>query len=214
MKLALIKERLTKTPPPPTFLESLQKLLERPQPPYDIKIGTIFNALAGRGYPALIVIFSLPFCLPVTIPGFSTPFGIILALIGLRIALGRHPWWPKWILEKSLSGHHADVIIEKTITTVKWLQRFVRPRLVFLASYPILHRMHGVLIFMLSSLLALPLPIPFTNMLSSIPILCIGIGLLEDDGMSIIVGYLLALICFGVFVGLFMFGNQLWTANA
>ncbi len=208
MKFSELKKKLRKSIPTPTFLEALQTLLDRPPEQYDLKIGTIFSTLAGRGYPALIVIFSLPFCLPITIPGFSTPFGIVLALIGLRIALGRHPWWPKWVLQKTLHGNHVNLIVEKTIKTVKWLQKLVRPRWVFLTNNPLLHRMHGALIFFLSALLSLPLPIPFTNMLSAFPILCVGIGLLEDDGLAIVLGYLLALLCFGIFVGLFLFGKN------
>jgi len=208
MRFHRIRAKLAQLPRPLTFLESLQKILQRPKEQFDMELGHIFNILAGRGYPALIVVCSLPFCLPITIPGLSTPFGSVLALMGLRIALGQRPCWPQWILKKQVKGHHVDLIVEKTIAAVKWLQHIVRPRLVFLTTTPILHRAHGVLIFLLSILLALPLPIPFTNTLSAIPIFCLGMGLLEDDGLSILTGYLLSTISFMIFAGLFLFGKS------
>jgi hypothetical protein len=50
-----------------------------------------------------MLLFSLPFCQPIQIPGFSTPFGILLAFIGLRIAFGHRVWFPKKLLEKKIS---------------------------------------------------------------------------------------------------------------
>jgi hypothetical protein len=48
-------------------------------------------------------------------------------------------------------------------------------------------------------ILALPLPIPLTNVLAAIPILILGFGLLEEDGIAIVIAYFFALICFTAF---------------
>jgi hypothetical protein len=42
----------------------------------------------------LVIILVLPFCQPIPLPGFSTPFGIALMIFGFRIALRQRPWLP------------------------------------------------------------------------------------------------------------------------
>lgn len=173
-----------------------------------ITIRQICLHLSGRGIGALITLISFPFCLPVSIPGLSTPFGLILAFLGLRVAFAKKPWWPEWILNKEVSFETFELIIKKTLSIAKSLQRVLKPRLIPLVTHPIIHRVHGFLIFSLAFLLALPLPIPLTNMLTAIPIFCLGLGLLEDDGVAIIVAYLLSLICFIAFGLIIYFGGM------
>lgn len=190
-----------------SFIDLLQLILEKTKEGDEIKLRQMFEILSGKGYAALLIVLSFPFCIPIQIPGFSTPFGIILGFLGLRIAFAKHPWWPKWILDKKFSSQHVEMLIQKAIKVVRILQKVLHPRLVILTKNPIAHRMHGLLVFVLSVLLSLPLPIPFSNMLAAFPILFIGLGLLEDDGVSIIIGYFLACVCFSAFLALFLFGK-------
>lgn len=190
----------------PSFVDSLGIILNLSKTVEEIKIRQILEILSGKGYPALLIIFSLPFCFPIQIPGFSTPFGIILGLIGLRIAFGRKPWLPDWILDKSFKSHSIEKVVAKTISGVVYMQKLLHPRLLVFTQNPIFHRLNGLLIFFLAVLLSLPLPIPFTNLISAIPILCFGLGLLEDDGVAILIGYLLTILCFIYFFIIFLFG--------
>ena len=45
-------------------------------------------ALKGRGVPMLLLMLALPFCL-VPVPGLSTPFGLAVLLIGIRLRFDR-----------------------------------------------------------------------------------------------------------------------------
>lgn len=175
----------------PTFLESLLSLLKLADETPFISVKTIFSILSNKGYAALFIILSLPFCFPIQIPGFSTPFGVILAILALRFTFARQLWWPDRILNKEIDSHKVSAVVQKTIQAVVYLKKITRPRLRVLTQNTLLHRIHGITIFILSLLLLLPLPIPFTNMLTALPIFCFGVGLLEDDGIFIIVGYIL-----------------------
>lgn len=192
-----------------SFLDALNLILKETTLSAEIEMNQIISILAGKGYAALLVIFTLPFCFPIQIPGFSTPFGITLALLGLRIGLGMQPWWPQFILTKKLSSKTIKKIAENTIGVVTKLRRITHPRLFFFTKNPICHRINGFLISVLSIFLSLPLPLPFTNLVSALPIFFIGIGLLEDDGLFIIIGYFLSLICFAYFIALYFFGAYL-----
>lgn len=189
-----------------SFLESLEEILVITRQSDSIKFSHLLHILAGKGYAASLIILILPFCFPIQIPGFSTPFGIMLAFIGLRIAFGKKPWWPKWILEKTIQSKHLIPIIEKTMVTVKYLQKILHPRLVALTQNPIAHLCNGLLIFLLGAFLALPLPIPFTNLFPAFPILFIGLGLLEDDGVFILIGYLLGMLFLLFLLKILVFG--------
>ncbi len=86
--------------------------------------------------------------------------------------------------------------------------KFWRPRIKALVNNPTFHRLNGILVFFLGLILALPLPIPMTNLLAASPILCLGLGLLEDDGVFILISYALALVCFSAFATLFFWGKS------
>lgn len=191
-----------------SFLELLQLIASKAKDTGGMTLKQIFVILSGKGYAALLILCSIPFCLPIQIPGFSTPFGIILGFIGVRIAFGKHLWWPSWILQKSLSSDQITTLVNAATGTIQKLQKVLHPRLLVLTQHPGCYRLHGMLVCLLAFFLALPLPIPFTNLLAAWPILFIGLGLLEDDGYAIMVGYFLAMICFTAFVLLFFLGAQ------
>ena len=55
-----------------------------------------------RGHNALLIFLALPFVTPVPLPGFSTPFGLVIALLGLRMALGLGLALPQRFTERKL----------------------------------------------------------------------------------------------------------------
>jgi len=199
-----MKQRQKFSPPP--FLVMLQQIYDVSLDVKKISLQQMFTHLSGRGYAAILIIFTLPFCLPIQIPGVSTLFGLVLAFIGLRVCLGRELWWPHWILKKEIESVHLQKWLLETIKIVKMIQKILHPRLIMLTQNHFFHRLHGFMIFVLALLLALPLPIPLTNLLCAFPLLFIGMGLLEDDGLFIIIGYILAFTCFSVFTAIFIFG--------
>ena len=190
----------------PSIQEALHTLLEKAQGK-PVFFSTVLEELKGRGYPALLVLIGLPFCLPIQIPGLSTPFGLFLAFIGLRIAFGKRVHLPNWLLSKQIPYDTLKKIVETMNKGLVWGRHLLRPRLVMLVQHSWLHCCHGLFVTMLSLILALPLPIPFTNLLTAIPIVLIGLSLLEDDGVVLILAYLLVLASLLIFFGLFYLGN-------
>lgn len=169
-------------------------------------------ALEGKGHAAMITVLSLPFSQPIQIPGLSVPFGIVLFYSGLRIAFAQKPWLPGWLMAKKIPAATAMGLLEGLRKMSRWTEKILHPRWAFLCRRPALHRFHGILIAFLSILLALPLPIPFSNMLAAVPILLLGLALLEDDGLFLVAGYLAAIPCILFFGVLFLFGPKAVTA--
>ncbi len=191
-----------------SFLQMLDCLLDLAKKQKKIQIKEIFSILQGKGYAALLILFSLPCSFPVQIPGFSTPFGIILCFLGLRLIFSHHIWWPEWILKKELNSDHVIIAVEKVKKIFLIVQKGTTPRLKSLSQNTVLRRVNGLLVAMLAAFLALPLPIPLSNMLAALPILFLGLGLLEEDGVIILFSYFLFLVgCLGV-IFLFVFGAE------
>lgn len=166
-----------------------------------LTVTEVLNILAGRGYPLLLTLFVLPFCQPIQIPGFSTPFGILIIFIGLRIAFGHRVWLPKFILNKTLSKEAIHKISQKGLWLTKKLTKFTRPRWEFMSRHPLFHMISGIVISLLGLVLALPLPIPLSNIVVSWAILFISMGLFEDDGFFIILGYTIGAVSFLILFG-------------
>lgn len=193
---------------PCPFLEALQNLLKLSKESPSISVKTIFSILEDKGYAALFIILSLPFCLPIQIPGVSTPFGLLLAFLAIRFTFSKSLWCPEWILNKEFSSEKVGLVTQKTIKVVDYLKKITWKRLPLLTQNPIFKCINGMFIFLLALLLLLPLPIPFTNMLTAFPIFCLGIGLLEEDGVFILIGYFLTFVCFLLFIGVFFLGKS------
>jgi len=157
-------------------------------------IGELFSSLKKKGYPFLVVLLALPFCQPIQIPGFSTPFGIFLIIIGLRMAFGRRIWWPKWILKKEISSNLLKKVINKSLGFIRFLKRFTYPRLTWICLNPQWYYLHGCFIALMGFYLALPLPIPFSNFLAAWSLFFIGLGLMDEDGLFVILGYVIGIL--------------------
>jgi hypothetical protein len=155
-----------------------------------------------------MAVLSLPFCFPIQVPGLSTPFGFILIFSGLRIAFGQAPWLPGWLMVREIPKPTALGLLKG----LRWIavpaEKILHPRLPGLCRNVALHRTNGMLVAFLAILLALPLPIPFSNLLAAVPILLISLALLEDDGAFLIAGYLAAIPCVVFFGALFLYGPK------
>lgn len=160
-----------------------------------LTIEKILSLLSGKGFPVLIIFLAIPFCLPIQIPGLSTPFGIVIGLLSLRMIIAHKPWLPKTVLSKELSYHSIEKIVNTTKTMALKMQKYFHPRFVVLVENPWLYKLHGIMICYMALILALPLPIPLSNLLAGYAIVFIAIGLVEDDGLMILLGYLMVLFC-------------------
>ncbi|WP_213105137.1 exopolysaccharide biosynthesis protein [Candidatus Protochlamydia amoebophila] len=196
-----MKERIN------VFAESLQTLLLDAKEK-GMTIESLIRNLAKKGQAVLLVLLSLPFCQPIQIPGFSTPFGILLIFIGLRIGFGHQIWLPKWILGKKIPYSVLERIAKLALKVTNKLRYFVYPRLPNLVKNPILLIFHGLMIAILGFVLALPLPIPLSNILAAYPLLIFGLAILEDDGAAILIAYGLSLVCLTILAGLIWLGKE------
>ncbi len=181
-------------------LESSILILQQEAKAKALTISEILGVLSGKGRPLVLILLSLPFCQPVQIPGLSIPFGLAIALIGLRLVFGKHVWLPKKILSTSVSAHTIKKITDKTLSLVRKIKPWIHSRLVWMCRSSFMEKGNGFIIFILGIFLSLPLPIPLSNLTAAWSICLIALGILEDDGVFVLIGYLVSLLTIAFFL--------------
>lgn len=146
-----------------------------------ISLGDVFDRFGEKGFGLLLVVLSLPSALPVPAPGYSTPFGIILAFLALQMMSGRSaPWAPQWARSRRFEGDRAAAIFDGGRAFFQRAERLIRPRLQWINSRRGVPLM-GIVVLAMSCLMILP--IPLTNTAPAMVVFLIGVGLTEDDGL-------------------------------
>lgn len=182
--------------------DSLEEVLALTKRSSHVTFRDLFSKLKGKGAAFLLILFSIPFCAAIPLPGLSTILGFLIAFLGIRITFGQKMWWPKWILNKKIASRKVNRIIRTTIKVMKKFHHLFSARLTILSKNRFFHSFNGVLVFLFAILLAIPVPIPLMNLFTALPIFFIGLGLLYDDGVCILISYLFVFIAALFFLGL------------
>ena len=154
-----------------------------------VTIRELLYVLRGRAYMLLVILLTLPFLLPLPLPGLSTPFGFAIIVVCLRLALGQRPWLPKSIQRRELPAGFIPRLLDLAAKIIGWLERVLRPRWLVLTEHALILQLHALVMVAAAAILLLPLPIPFSNGLPAWAILLLACGLLERDGWAIFLGY-------------------------
>lgn len=176
-----------------------------------LTIGEIIHHLSGKGRDIILILLSLPFCQPIQIPGLSTPFGVLIAFFGLRMAFGKRVWLPKQLLAKQVSKEKIEKIIDNGLFLIRKAKPLIHTRLNWVCESPFMKIMNGIMICILGLFLALPLPIPLSNLSAAWAIFLIAIGLLEEDGVFVLIGYFVTLVTFGILLGMALAAKKIFT---
>jgi hypothetical protein len=149
-----------------------------------VAIGELKEALQGRAFGALMLIFAFPNILP-SPPGLAGILGLPLVFLSAQMMAGRPPWLPQFIANRSMPRSSFAAVFDRAAPWVARAERMLRHRLAFLTWGPSQQAL-GAVCLMLSLLLMLP--VPFGNMAPSIAICLIALGVLERDGVWVIAG--------------------------
>jgi len=183
-------------PRPRKLSEELAELRERfaLRP---VTLREVIYTLRGRAYHLLLILLALPFITPIPLPGLSTPFGLPIAFIALRLTLGQRPWLPMKLQRKELPPGFFAKVFTVAAGVIRILEKLLRPRLAPLTGSTLLLQLHALVLLLAALTLLLPLPIPFTNSFPAWAILLLAGGLLgRTGGAPLSVG--LGVFCGGV----------------
>jgi hypothetical protein len=168
-----------------------------------VTLREVIYVLRGRAYLLLVMLLALPFLTPIPLPGLSTPFGLAIAAVALRLALGQRPWLPMKLQRRELPPGFFGRLFFVAGRMIRFLEKFLRPRLTWLTDTGFLLQLHALLMLVAALALLLPLPIPFTNTFPAWAIVLMAGGLLERDGAFVCASYVVfaAGVLYFVFLG-------------
>lgn len=154
----------------------------------DLTYEKLVEALGVRAFGLAILFFSLPAILPFSaIPGVALIFSVPIMLFALQM-IGKRPflWLPKSIASKTISHEHIVKMIHIATPILKTLERFSKPRWIWMTGQ-MMEVINGIVLFCLALLLILP--IPLSNAIFGGIIILFSLGTVEKDGLFIVLGY-------------------------
>lgn len=161
----------------------------------NIKIGTLLKSIDSGGFALLNLIFSIILMIPLP-PPIAIIAGLIVMFLSFQMIIGmKEVWLPKFITEKSIKRSTLTVIVEKSTIYLYKLERFTRRRFTFVSN-PITERIIGAFIFFLAGITLTP--IVFANTIPGLAIILISFGMINKDGLMVIIGFIVGI--FSIFV--------------
>lgn len=179
-------------PPEPrrAFSEVLEDLARRPAP--RLTLGEIVEAFGERGFGALILIIALISLFPWP-PGSKAILSVPIVLLSLELAFQRdRVWLPRWTLSRGLSRQTFGQALARVMTPIRFVERLSRPRMPWLTG-EIADVVTGLTCVCLAVMMALP--VPFGDLLPGVTLIVLGLGVMQRDGVAILLGALGAVAC-------------------
>lgn len=177
-------------------------------------LGELVRRMHQTGFGLIVIFICLPFLQPLPLGGLSTVLGPFVALLGVQLARGRKELvLPAWIAERRLDLKVIHLLLGAARQFFSLADKLARPRWKALARN---ERAAGAGIALSGALLSLPFPIPLSNMICAGPAALLALGVLEEDGLLALLGWLGLALSIAFHLGLVLLGSEgaraLWRA--
>ena len=162
-----------------------------------ITVEEIVQRFGRRAFGGILFAFSIPNLLPLP-PGSSSVLGLPLVLGAPQLMVGSdHLWLPRSVGTKGVDRAALSKGFDKLLPRLAKLERLLAPRLGWLfGTWG--DRVVGLVCTLLA--LVLILPIPLGNLLPALAIALMSLGLMQRDGIVLLLGYATAAVSAGVLV--------------
>ncbi|MGH8852816.1 MAG: exopolysaccharide biosynthesis protein [Telluria sp.] len=180
--------------------------LIRNLPRNGITLSELVHQVGNEGLLILTALLTLVFLLPVSIPGVSTVFGAAILLIGASRLFGRELWIPAKLRHRMIGTRKLRPALRKALPWLQKIERVSKPNRIqwLVAEGPVEH-LNNLSMILGAVLLMMPFGlIPFSNTLPAVALLFLAIGLLQRDGVCVLLGYIsnfATIVYFGVLIG-------------
>lgn len=161
-------------------------------PANKVTLAEIRDRLGQDGLLLLTAFLTIIFLIPVSIPGVSTVFGGAILAIGASRLMNSNLWLPERLLQRELPAEKLRTGLNKGVVWFHRLEVISRPhRLRYLTGNGLVGVLNNCALTLGAILLMAPFGlIPFSNTLPALAILLFAIGLLQRDGVCILLGHL------------------------
>lgn len=150
-----------------------------------LTLGEIVEAFGERGFGALILIIALVSLFPWP-PGSKAILSVPIILLSLELAFQRDSvWLPRWTLKRGMDRKTFGRALGRVIRPIRFVERLSRPRMHYLTG-EIADVVTGLVCVFLAVMMALP--VPFGDLLPGVTLIVLGLGVMQRDGVAIIIG--------------------------
>ncbi|HKR98239.1 MAG TPA: exopolysaccharide biosynthesis protein [Candidatus Dormibacteraeota bacterium] len=199
----LTRDRGAQSAPRRTASEELERWLNSDG---DKTLGSIIELFEEKSFALLFILLLGVSALPLPTGGATHVFEIVAMLLAVELIAGRGQiWLPERWRRLRLAGPNQQRFINRLMKTIRWLERFSRPRASYLFGHRLSNLVFGVLV--LAGSVAAFLAPPFTGLdtLPSLGVVLLSIGVLLED---------LAIVVLAVVVGVAGAGLELILGRA
>ncbi|MGB3027178.1 exopolysaccharide biosynthesis protein [Paradevosia shaoguanensis] len=160
------------------------------QPDAKITCNSLIELLGGKSHALAILVFSLLNLLPGP-PGYSVVIGLAIMAFSVMMMADRPIRLWSFVGDRRLPLGLMLKLLEFLARFTRVISRFSKARFTWMASRGFLPFV-AIFAFLLGG--AMLFPIPFTNTLPSLGLAIICVGILNKDGVAMMLGTVIALI--------------------
>jgi hypothetical protein len=158
-------------------------------------LNQVIDRTGGRGPFALLIVLSLPFVTPVSLPGISNILGVVMCVIAWKLLRGVPAHLPKRVGERPMQHDRMTKILRVSARVLAFIEKWARPRRSPWLAWRPVRLANAAAVGVMALMLALPIPptIPLSNMLPGYSIILLAMSLMEEDGVLIWAAYVASL---------------------
>ena len=151
----------------------------------DVTLSWILNHLNERAFGLFLLFLALPCCIPF-LYGVPQIVALPMMFVSVQILIGRGlPWLPEKLGQRSVSSASLTGLAERAGPWLRRIEAVSRPRLSALTRAPA-DRIVGLALVLFSASILVPLP--GTNTVPGFAVVIVAMGLLQRDGVLVILG--------------------------
>ena len=130
--------------------------------------------------------FAIPNLVPAIVPFGNAVFGIPIIVFAFQLMLGlRRLYLPKRLGNISMETQTFRAAAIRISRALAWFERLLKPRLPVFSGL-VADRIIGAICIVFAVLTSQP--IPFSHNLPALGLTLIGLGIIESDGLAILIG--------------------------
>lgn len=170
-----------------TTSQRLEQLAED-APGETVTLGWILEQMEERAFGLFLLILALPCCIPF-LYGVPQVVALPLMFISAQVLLGRKsPWLPERLSNRTVTTDGLKNLGSRAGPWLRRIEAVSRPRITALTRPP-LDRIVGLALVAFSASILVPLPL--TNTVPGFAVVVVAMGLLQRDGILVVLGALL-----------------------
>jgi hypothetical protein len=153
-----------------------------------VTLDWILGQLHERAFGLFLLVLALPCCIPF-LYGVPQIVALPLMFVSGQILLGREtPWLPQRLGARRVAGSSLEGLALRAGPWLRRIEAVSRPRLAALTCRPLDRLVGGALVLFSASILV---PLPGTNTVPGIAVVIVAMGLLQRDGILVVLGTVL-----------------------